>query len=192
MPHMAKLAVMLSERIFTRRLVMRRICEADLELMLAWSNSQSACGPYLTPEQHTAKTLREKFSGYTFWKGDDKTFLIENRSSGLPIGTIHYWLRQNQLHTTVVSVKIADPGERGKGYGTEAQKFLIIYLFDKVGVKKVEMYTDIDNVPQQHCLVKLGFTNVESLTYNDRQILRTGYLFQLRYEDYLEKSSPVF
>lgn len=179
---------MLGERLFTRRLVLRRITKPDLPLILEWSNSETAFGSYLTPERHTAKTLNELFSGNAFWNRNDKTFLVQLRSSGKPIGTIHYWLRQNQSDVAVVSVKIAEFQERGKGYGTESQKFLIIHLFDKIGVTTVEMYTDLENAPQQHCLNKLGFSLVNSLTYSDRQVNRTGYLYQLNREDYQEKA----
>jgi RimJ/RimL family protein N-acetyltransferase len=175
---------MLSERLYTRRLSMRRIGEADLPLMLAWSNSDAAFGPYLTPERHTVRTLAEQFAGGVLWNRGDKTFLVETRPAGRPIGTIHYWLRQNQQETAVISVKIAAVDERGKGYGTEAQKFLIIHLFDQIGVRAVEMYTDIDNAPQQRCLSKLGFRIIESLTYDDRRVLRTGYLYQLTHDEY--------
>lgn len=179
---------MIGERIYTRRLIMRRINEADLPLILAWSNSETASGLYLSPERHNAKMLMDQFSASAFWNRNDKMFLMEKREAEQSIGTIHYWLKSNQPDTAVVSLKVAEPDERGKGYGTEAQKYLIIFLFDQAGVKTVEMYTDINNLAQQHCLTKLGFSIVEALTYQDRQVIRTGYLFQLNYEDYLEKA----
>jgi len=175
---------LIGDKIYTRRLQMRRIRESDLPLILAWSNSATACGPYLTPEQLTARQLHENYAGNVFWNPHDKTFLIENRDPVMPIGTIHYWLKQDQHQSAVISVKIADVDARGNGYGTEAQKFLIIHLFESVGVHTVEMYTDIDNGPQQRCLRKLGFSINRSLTYDDRQVMRTGHLFQLTEKDY--------
>ena len=179
---------MLGEQLFTRRLLLRRIRVTDLPLILAWSNSEAAFGPYLTPERYEAESLKEMILGNAFWNRHDKTFLIEFRRSEKPIGTIHYWLRQGRGDTSVISVKIAVPEDRGKGYGTEAQKFLIIHLFDQVGIKIVEMYTDIDNKPQQRCLKKLGFSICDALTYDDRQITRTGYLFQLTEAIFREKA----
>lgn len=166
---------------------MRRIRESDLPLILAWSNSETAFGPYLTPERYAAKTLEEHFISNAFWNQHDKTFIIETRQSQLSIGTIHYWLAQNQADSAVISVKIALSHERGKGYGTEAQKYLIIHLFDQVGVKAVDMYTDIDNLPQQRCLHKLGFSISDSLTYDDHQVIRTGLLFRLTAASFRKK-----
>lgn len=89
-----------------------------------------------------------------------------------------------------MALKVADITERNKGYGTEAQKFLMIYLFDRIGIKKVEMYTDINNLPQQRCLKKLGFDLVESLNYDDQKLLRTGNLYRLGQDKY--HSEPIY
>lgn len=175
---------LIGEKIYTRRLQMRRIREPDLPLILAWSNSERAYGAYLTPERLTAQRLHERFAGSVFWNSHDKTFLIEIRDPIYPIGTIHYWLRQDQRQSAVMSVKIADVDARGNGYGTEAQKFLIIHLFESVGVQSVEMFTDINNGPQQRCLMKLGFSLNRSLTYDDQQVMRPGHLFRLCKKDF--------
>ncbi len=179
---------MLGEQIYTCRLTMRRICEDDLPQILAWSNSEKAFGPYLTPERYSPRRLNEQFSGGSLWKQSEKTFFIEKRQCATPIGTIHYWLRQTQTDTAMISVKIADPQQRGNGYGTEAQKFLIIHLFEQAGIRSVEMFTDINNAAQQRCLSKLGFSIIDSQTYDDLQVVRTGYLFQLNYQDYQQKA----
>jgi RimJ/RimL family protein N-acetyltransferase len=121
-------------------------------------------------------------------KKTDRTFLIEKRQCATPIGTIHYWLRQTLPDTAMFSVKIAKPEQRGNGYGTEAQKFLIIHLFEQMGIRNVEMFTDINNAAQQRCLNKLGFTIIDSQAYGDHEVVRTGYLFQLNYQDYQQKA----
>ena len=179
---------MLGEQINTRRLHLRRLREMDLPLILEWSNSEPAHGPYLTPNPYTAKGLWEQYAGNAFWQQHDRTYLIEKRQTGLPMGSIHYWLKPARMDAAALSIKIALPQERGKGYGTEAQKFLVIHLFEQVGVKTVEMYTDIDNKPQQCCLRKLGFSICESLTYDDHHIVRTGHLFRLTDADFQQKA----
>jgi RimJ/RimL family protein N-acetyltransferase len=181
---------LIAEILYTRRLQMRRIKESDLPLILAWSNSEEACGPYLTPERFCAPRLSEQFGANAFWTPHDKTFLIEKRKPVLAIGTIHYWLRPDHSDTAVMSVKIAETGERARGYGTEAQKYLIILLFEQIGVKQVEMFTDIDNTAQQNCLRKLGFAIRQSLTYDDHQVKRIGLLYGLTQPDYL--ATPIY
>jgi RimJ/RimL family protein N-acetyltransferase len=183
-------ASVFGDQLFTRRLCLRRIRQEDLRLILAWSNSECAFGAYLTPDRHSAATLEDQFVKGGLWAAHDKTFLIEKREPVAPLGTIHYWLRQDQRDSAVMSVKIAEVAERGRGYGTEAQKFLIIHLFEQIGVKTVQMYTDINNRPQQRCLEKLGFSIDHSLTYDDRQVMRTGYLYELAEKDF--RGKPIY
>ncbi|HKB29003.1 MAG TPA: GNAT family protein, partial [Candidatus Limnocylindrales bacterium] len=49
------------------------------------------------------------------------------------------------------------PEERGKGYGTEAQRLLADYLFAHTNVNRVEAQTDVENVAEQRSLEKVGF-----------------------------------
>jgi RimJ/RimL family protein N-acetyltransferase len=113
-----------------------------------------------------------------WWTERNKVFLIELRQ-GTPIGTVHYWLRPEDPATAVITVKIARPEERGKGYGTEAQKYLILFLFNRLGINQVDMFTDVHNSAQQRCLQKLGFELTNVLSYVDREVQRNGYLYRL-------------
>ncbi|NUR60793.1 MAG: GNAT family N-acetyltransferase [Catenulispora sp.] len=48
------------------------------------------------------------------------------------------------------------PSARGKGYGTEAQKVLVDYLFQTTTVNRVEASTDVENIAEQRSLEKAG------------------------------------
>jgi RimJ/RimL family protein N-acetyltransferase len=174
------------EKLYTNRLLLRRIRTSDLSLLVQWSQTRDSCGDFLSPEFFELHQLQQRLDSGVFWNNEEKYFIIERRDT-IPLGTIHYWQPSGKTDTVTMSVKIADAKERNKGYGTEAQKFVLIYLFDKVGVQRVEMYTDIDNIAQQRCLKKLGFRLVESLTYDDRQVKRTGNLYRLDASHYSEE-----
>jgi RimJ/RimL family protein N-acetyltransferase len=90
----------------------------------------------------------------------------------------------------VIKIKITTPEQRGKGYGTEAQKYLIINLLDRLRLDEVEMYTDINNKAQQRCLGKLGFELIESLVYDDHQVRRLGHRYRLPKQRYL--THPIY
>jgi RimJ/RimL family protein N-acetyltransferase len=49
------------------------------------------------------------------------------------------------------------PEYRGKGIGTAAQRQLVAYLFATGPVRRVEAYTDVENVAEQRALEKAGF-----------------------------------
>ncbi len=168
-------------------MVLRRLRRDDLDTLIRWSTSTESYGSFLSPERLDRQELEQQFASGVFWNDREKLFLIEKREQGA-VGTIHYWLPADKMDTATVAVKIAEPSERNKGFGTEAQKFLLIYLFEKRKMRYVEMYTDLDNHPQQRCLRKLGFSLIETLTYDDRGIRRTGNYYRISHPEYLQQA----
>jgi len=172
------------DKLFTRRLTLKKIQEDTLPTVVSWSYSASACGACLTPESYNMEQMRGQIQSGVFWSDREKMFFVETKEEGRPIGTAHYWQPTGGKNTITMALKVAVPEERGKGYGTEIQKFLIIHIFDHLTIESIEMYTDINNSAQQRCLKKLGFELVESLLYEDQQEKRTGHLFRLTAEQY--------
>jgi len=178
------------DKLFTRRLILRKIQEQDLPVVVAWSQSETACGAYLTPGKHDVEQMRQQIQSGIFWSDMEKMFLVELKAEGVPVGTAHYWQAPGRQSTIAMALKVAIPEERGKGYGTEIQKFLIMYIFDQLPIEAVEMHTDVNNTAQQRCLQKLGFELIESLVYDDQQKKRTGHLFRLTAKQY--HSHPIY
>ena len=50
------------------------------------------------------------------------------------------------------------PEARGRGYGTQAQRLLVRYLFSHTQVNRIEAGTEITNLAEQRALEKAGFT----------------------------------
>lgn len=165
-------------KIFTRRLLLRKIDTEDIPLIVYWSRSPQAHGNYLSMENLSVPQGFHLLESGALWNHNSRTYLVELRE-GTPLGTIHFWIRPEDKTTAVIALKIAVPDQRNMGYGTEAQKFLIMHLFERMAVENVEMYTDLENLAQQRCLLKLGFNIVESLTYEDQRTRRIGYLYRL-------------
>lgn len=166
------------DKILTPRLVLRRVSLDDLSLLAGWSRSEVAHGKYLTPAAFDEENGRQQISSGMWWNSENRVFIIELKTDAA-IGTLHYWVRPECKQCGVVALKISDPAYRNKGYGTEAQKYVIINLFENQKLGAVEMYTDINNLPQQRCLRKLGFDLVDTLEYDDHQVYRVGHLFRL-------------
>lgn len=176
-------------KIFTIRLLLRRIEKDDAELLSRWSHDPLAYGTYLSPEQLSVADIQGQINSGMLWNERNKTFFMELRE-GDPVGTIHYWVRSEDPNAAVMALKIANPEMRGRGYGTEAQKYLILFLFDRLNLRRVEMYTDVNNLAQQRCLQKLGFELVQALPYTDQSVKRHGYLYRLEWERFLKE--PIY
>ncbi len=178
------------DTIFTRRLALVKLTEDDLATLVEWSKSSQACGSYLTPENYNLEQMRKQLASGTCWSEDEKLFLVKTKDEEQAIGTAHYWRPSSGVKNVTIALKVALPEERKKGYGTEIQKFLIMYVFDRLSIESIEMYTDINNIPQQRCLKKLGFDLSESLCYDDLKVKRTGHLYRLTAEQY--KTHPIY
>lgn len=50
------------------------------------------------------------------------------------------------------------PEARGRGYGTQAQRQLVKYLFAHSTVHRIWAGTEVDNIAEQRALAKAGFT----------------------------------
>ena len=174
--------------LFTTRLHLRRPTREALLLIAGWSRSPEACGPYLSCENLDPEQLFDQLKSGAMWNDKEKRFVIHR--NGLPIGCIRYWTPCGQLNTAMISVKVAVPSHRGKGFGTEAQKFLIKHLMENENIHQIHMYTDINNTPQQRCLRKLGFEAKEALRYHDQALLRDGLFFILTLKNF--KRQPIY
>ena len=95
---------------------------------------------------------------------DRRYFLIERSSDGKPLGRFYY--RRWQLHggqrkaDWELNIFIADPADRGKGYGTAAQTLAVAFLLGLPETQSVFAYTDERNLPERKALTKAGLTEV--------------------------------
>jgi RimJ/RimL family protein N-acetyltransferase len=128
---------------------LRVVEKEDLPLLAEWSNDPEYLGDYIwLPQQ--SRTEWEK--RYESLPADTKWFFIEKKD-GTKIGTMFHWLNGNLLEIGYVLV----PNERGKGYGTEAVKIIVDYLFLSKAIEHVQAITDVKNLASQNVLKKAGF-----------------------------------
>jgi RimJ/RimL family protein N-acetyltransferase len=77
------------------------------------------------------------------------------------IGTV-FWFRHDWgLPDTSWCWEIAVhifPESRGRGFGTQCQRLLVDYLFDHTRAWRMQAVTDVENIPEQKALARIGFT----------------------------------
>jgi RimJ/RimL family protein N-acetyltransferase len=88
-------------------------------------------------------------------------FLVVARSSdGTPVGRVEWHAerygpnRGSRAWNIGISLM---PAQRGRGYGTQAQRLLAAYLFQTTDAMRVEAGTDVENIAEQRALEKAGF-----------------------------------
>jgi len=132
------------------KLVNLKVLEKDdLPLLADWSNNLEFFSDMWFPQM--SKTEWEK--RYDSLKPDTQWFLIEKKD-GTKIGTVFHFLNGNYMEIGYVLA----PNERKKGYGSEAVKIIVDYLFLSKELVRVQAITGVDNSASRKVLEKAGFT----------------------------------
>jgi RimJ/RimL family protein N-acetyltransferase len=140
---------------------LRLVEKEDLPLFAGWFNDPEVFGVY-NPLRQMSRTEAEKILENP---NELRPFIIEKKD-GSKIGFItHFYVlhiagRQLEIGYSLV------PGERGKGYCSEAAKIMVDYLFLSKEVMRIQAHTDPRNVASQKVLEKAGFKKEGTLRKN--------------------------
>jgi aminoglycoside 6'-N-acetyltransferase len=140
-------------------IAIRPVQRDDLPTLAAWTNDTDVNGEFNDFGLQATTGLEAGFNA----KG-----LIDERQGTLMIvtleGAIVGALSYHQVHYGPNSGSIAFniglhlvPAQRGKGYGSQAQRLLADYLLRTYPIGRVEAQTDIENTAEQHALERAGF-----------------------------------
>jgi RimJ/RimL family protein N-acetyltransferase len=112
--------------------------------------------------------------------GDDRTpFAIADAATGEVIGSIE--MRINRMLTGHIGYWLVAQA-RGRGLTAEALLALSRWGFDELGLGRVELVTDPDNIASQRVAEKAGFTRegvLRSILLNRDGSRRDGVMFSL-------------
>jgi RimJ/RimL family protein N-acetyltransferase len=159
---------------------LRPVDDSDIDDLYNWWNDPEFAGEYAGDYPKSRMEVEELVRGGWF-------YIISSRSDDKKIGFIAYYLiRRDYLNLFEIGYRIK-PGERRKGYTTEAARLLVDYLFrTKKEIERIESVTDVENVPSQRVLEKNGFKREGELRkrfYNKGQY-RNEYMYSLLREEW--------
>lgn len=109
-------------------------------------------------------------------------------ADGIPCGTIGLLSIDQKNSKAEYYIAMGETSLKGKGISTKASKILLDYAFKELGLNRIYLYTEIDNIPAQRLFEKLGFIK-EGCVRND--IISHGkyadrYIYGLLKNDYLK------
>lgn len=135
----------------------RPVQEEDLPWLVTECGKPSAFGEFEPFFLGAAESLRAEWEANGLVTEERSRLVIEDRS-GRRIGLAA--IDAVDLHTRVarISATVLDPHERGKGFGTDAHRVLVTYLFRHRGLHRVEAFVAAGNGAARALLRKLGFT----------------------------------
>ena len=92
-------------------------------------------------------------NGRQFW------FIIEDEHH-IPIGTITYFNLDYRIGQVEIGLGLGDKTRWGKGYGPEAIRTLVQYLFTLPSLNRVYAETALANHPSRRAFAKVGFAEI--------------------------------
>jgi RimJ/RimL family protein N-acetyltransferase len=141
------------------RVRLRDLAPADADIVDAWNAApeRSEFNDFGEPPS----PLQREVLAHGPMRNEHNGMLLVETVAGVAIGTVGWhkvrYGPNPESDAWNIGIEL-EPGSRGRGFGTEAQRELAIYLFDTTDVNRVEASTDVDNLAEQRSLEKAGYT----------------------------------
>jgi [ribosomal protein S5]-alanine N-acetyltransferase len=144
------------ERIYLRRPVM-----ADARYVFNWERDDEVWryDPHRPFSQNFADFLPLFERNYVQGNGRQYWFIIEDEQH-TPIGTITYFNVDYRRGQAEIGLGLGDKTRWGKGYGPEAIRTLVQYLFSFPGLTRIYAETAVANRPARRAFIKANFVEV--------------------------------
>ena len=139
---------------------LRKLEKTDLPLAHRWVNDRDVVGwARFSPEHMTSLTeLEKEFEKELVGEDTERiTYMIEERSTGRPIGwcVLRTWDRKHVGAN--VGISIGEKDLWGKGFGTDAMRVLLAMAFDHMRWHRAELWTLAENERAIKSFEKCGF-----------------------------------
>ena len=159
-----------------------RIMERDdLSIVKGWDSARydvGIMGEYEPIVEETKADLERQYDKLT----EGQWFFVETKD-GTKIGFIAHFV----AHGTVIGYALP-PNERGKGYGSEAIKIMVDYLFLSKNKVRIQAETHPQNIASQRVLEKAGFRRegIIRKSFFSRGIWRDTAMYGILKEEWKE------
>jgi len=156
----------------------------DIPVLLLWFNDAEFQGEYQDFPTQISKAQLEKRMLDPQMQWVD--FIIEKKD-GTKIGWMSHYVSSQNFGWIEIGCALV-PGERRKGYGTEAVQIMVDYLFLTENIVRIQAVTNVKNVGFQRVLEKDGFKKEGTLrkALYVRGKWTDGYLYSILREEWKE------
>jgi RimJ/RimL family protein N-acetyltransferase len=135
---------------------LRPAVEEHLTVLERIRTDPEAMGPFQWYGWRNPTRLRRRWADDGLL-GDDGGLLVVVRAADV-LGFVSWRSEVTSIASHCWNIGIGLlPEFHGHGYGTQAQRLLVRYLFAHTQVQRIEAETDVDNVAERRALEKAGF-----------------------------------
>lgn len=118
---------------------------------------------------------------------DSQSFFIEKKDGSRVGFIVYFYIFHPGLDARILEIGYSlAPGERGKGYGSEAIDLMVDYLFLSSEGIRIQAQTDVRNAASQRALEKAGFKKEGTLrsAYFIRGGWRDAFIYSILREEW--------
>ena len=139
-----------------KKIQIRRMTEDDTDLIVTWRNNPRVRHNFIYRKPFT-KEGHENWIHTMVDTGKVVQFIIEERSSGKPVGSVYLRDIDPECRKAEYGIFIGEDWAVGKGFGSEAAGLAVQYGFEKLNLHKIFLRVFADNLPAIHSYEKAGF-----------------------------------
>lgn len=134
--------------------------------LIQWTLDPVAQGPHKRVPVTSADELRTLFLS----DPGRQYFMLRRTADGKPLGRFYYrawrFSGKNDAIDWELNIMLADPNERGKGYGSAAQRLVAEHLLERHDTRSVFAVTSAANLAERRALLKAGFEEAGRLPHS--------------------------
>jgi RimJ/RimL family protein N-acetyltransferase len=153
----------------SKRLLLRHFSDENLDDFLAYRSDPLVAryqGWGIPYESHAGRTfIDEVKNSLPGVPGKWFQAIIELKSLSVMIGDCAFHVMENDRRQAYIGITLARPFW-GKGYGDEASRCLLDYLFNELNLHRVVAECDVNNTSSYRLLDRLGFRREAHLLEN--------------------------
>lgn len=139
-----------------QKTVLKGITKESASLIYEWVNTEEL-RDFTGTIYPVSEYEHEEWIKKTAVSTDKKIFLICDKESGTPIGTIGLKNFNQLIKKAELFISIGNVNFLSHGYGTDAVNTLVKYCFEKLNLHKVSLRVYEKNVRAIKCYEKVGF-----------------------------------
>jgi len=140
-----------------RKVRLRPVEEGDLPLFVRWLNDPEV-RYWLAISEDPELSIDSEQEWYEEMRGDlTRIVWVIQTLEGRPIGDVELRDIDETHGRAALGIAIGEKEYWSRGYSTDAMRQVLRYAFEDMELRRVELYTDEDNVRGIRCYEKCGF-----------------------------------
>jgi tRNA (guanine37-N1)-methyltransferase len=142
-----------------RKVELRIFHRSDIDHWLKYLNDEEVCR-FLTISPPFTHEIEEEFYLSSIKDLNIIPLSILDKKNSVPIGTLSLEITKTNPHCARLGICIFNKDYWNNGYGTDALKTAIDFVFNDADLKRVELMVFEDNKKAKHVYEKVGFKEV--------------------------------